>query len=667
MQALADISVTIKILQNQIKTVLRDSPDQKVRNSKINEVLHRRSKSYAVFKNELGQMSREERQFIRLGALPWLWKEFPQKLDLDDKVGNPEDPGDGLIYNESDVKKAIIVLKDFYDAWSETTVHIDPGMSGPFPKVGQITSMAKICLILFGMKQERLVDCFCESQKRDVDLPLSTETVKQIMYQNPSHAATFATEQYRAVNRKWEDGDHIEIPEEEPLPLCYNGNYGKGSYGTVQRYKDVFKPEFYAVKEQRSADAGDHLRREIAQLKKVNHRHIVQFVKSYQRGSRYGLLIRPAATTDLEKLLERYQKNNYDYQKHTEEPRRARVLLKPVMLTAFGCLSHSLSHIHGRRMRHRDIKPANILYEKEYSKDRPARFLWADFGLAYHFGATGSSKTRSFSQYSRRYAAPERMMESQAAIDAKAAGLAGVHTNQDTDEESEASLDPETDSAKTRPANGRPSDIFSFGCVFLEILSAMTDVKIPNTESDSYEYWRNITKLQAWAESQKNLLEPSSPLRVPFELAVKMIRFKASKRPSIDKIVEILTDAAAAKDFFCASCLQEVEKSRLEREKASTLLGLDRIKYDTRSSENTESGSSEIDAYERLAASHPGPSNGVTSNGVHERAPEHSPARTSTVPPHPVSRDSQVASAASERSISEAHLRLNRRTIRFSD
>ncbi len=660
MQALADISVTIKNLQNQIKTVLRDSPDQKERNSKINEILHRRSKSYALFKNELGQMSREERHFIRLGALPWLWKEFPQNLDLDDKVGNPDDPGDGLIYNETDVNKAIIILKDFYDAWSETTIHIDPGMSGPFPKMGQITSMAKICLILFGMKQERLVDCFCESQKRDVDLPLSTETVEQIMYQDPSHAATFATEQYRAVKRKWEDGDHIEIPEEEPLPLCYDGNYGKGSYGTVQRYKDVFKPELYAVKEQRSADARDHLQREIAQLKKVNHRHIVQFVKSYQRGSRYGLLIRPAATTDLEKLLERYRKNNYHYQKHTEEPRKARVLLKPVMLTAFGCLSHSLSHIHGRRMRHRDIKPANILYEKEYSKDRPARFLWADFGLAYHFGATGNSKTRSFSQYSRRYAAPERMMESQAAIDAKAAGLAGVHTNQDTDEESEASLEPETDSSKTRPANGRPSDIFSFGCVFLEILSAMTDAKIPNTESDSYEYWRNITKLQAWAESQKSLLEPNSPLRVPFELAVKMIRFKASKRPSIDKIVEILTDAAAAKDYFCASCLQELEELR---ERASNLLGLDRIKYDTRSSENTESGSSDMDAYERLAASHPS-SNGVTSNGVHELAHEHSPAQMSTLPPHLVPRDPQVASAASKSSISEA---LSRRKIRFSE
>ena len=613
-------------------------------------------------------MSREEREIIRFGELPWLWKEFPRKMDLNDKVGNPDDPGDGLIYNESDVNKASIVLKDFYDACSETTIPRPPGMSSLVPKVGQITSMAKICLILGGMKQERLVDYFCEGQKTDVDLPLSTKNAERILYQHPLHAATFAAEQYRAVSRKWDDGDHIEIPEEEPLPLCFESMYGSGSYGTVQRYKDAFKPMLYAVKEQNSADARIHLQREIAQLKKVSHRHIVQFVKSYERGSRYGLLIRPAATTDLEKLLDRYQKNHYDYQRNTEEQRKARVLLKPIMLTAFGCLSHGLSHIHERRIRHKDIKPANILYEKELSKDHPARFLWADFGLAYHFGATGSSKTSSLSQYSRRYAAPERMEASQAALDAKAAGLAGVHTNQDTDEESEAFLEPETDCSETklanrrsetRPANGRSSDIFSFGCVFLEILSTMTDAKIPNAESDSYEFWRNVTKLQAWAESQKDQLEPNSPLRVPFALAIKMIRYKARKRPSIDKIVESLAAAAAAKEYFCASCLQEVEKVRLEREKDRTLLGLDRYKYDTKSSENTESGSSDFDAYER-PASHPGPSNGVNGDN-------HPPAMMPTTAPQLVLRGSQVARTASKSSISEAPVRLKPPTIQFSE
>ena len=612
---------------------------------------HQRSKAYTDFKNILQRMSREERRVVRLGTLSWLWKAFPKRLDLGDKIGNPDDPGDGLLYKESDVDMATIILKDFYAAWSETTIHISPGMTASLPKVGHITSMAKICLILCGMKQERLVDYFCEAQKVDIDLPLSPEVAERILYNDPGHAAVFATEQFRAVRRDWDDGGHIKVPKEEPLPLIFEKDYGKGSYGTVQRYRDAFKPELYAVKEQNAIDGRSHLLREIAQLKKVDHRHIIQFVKSYERGSRYGLLIRPAATTDLIGVFDRYRDNRYDYQKHAEEQRKARVLLRPILLTAFGCLSHGLSHIHGRRMRHKDIKPANILYERELSKDRPARLLWADFGLAYHFGTTKSSRTRSTSQYSRRYAAPERMMQSQAALDAKAAALAGVHTNQDTDDESDSTLEHESDSSNRRPAKGRNEDIFSFGCVFLEILSTMTDAKIPNADSDSYEFWRNITKLQAWAESQKDRLGSSDPLRIPFALAIKMIRFKARKRPAIGKIVEILAETAAAKDYFCPPCLQEV---RLEHERVSNLLGLDRYKFDTQSSENTESGNSELDAYEHLA-SQPRVSNGV--NGQ-----EHSPARMPISPPQLVRDGSEISRPVlAHKTFSSV------RTIRFND
>ena len=660
MEALAEISATIKILQNQIKTVQRDSPDQRLRDNRIIEVRQGRSKSYGIFKKELELMSLQERHIIRFGALPWLWKEFPKLLALDGKVGNPDDPGDGLIYKDSDVNKATTILKDFYHAWSETAVQTNPPLANSLPKVGHITNMAKICLILCGMKQERLVDYFCESQMADVHLPVSAETAENILHQDREHAATFVTEQYRVVRRDWKDGGHIEIPEEEPLPLCFEKYYGKGSYASVQRYRDAFENLDYAVKEQGTDDAQSHLQREIKQLKKVKHRHIVQFVKSYQRGSTYGLLIKPAATTDLEKLLERYRKNHKDYQKNAEEQRNARVLLRPIILTAFGCLSHGLSHIHGRRIRHRDIKSANILYEKERGV-QPARLLWADFGLAYHFGTTGSSKTRSTSQYSRRYAAPERMAESQATLDAKAAALAGVHTNQDTDDEDKDDEDTDDDSeaSKGRPANGRSSDIFSFGCVFLEILSTMTDAKIPNAESDSYEFWKNITKLQAWAESQKDHLKPDDPLRIPFALAIKMIRYKARKRPTIDKIIQVLADTPAAKSYFCPPCLQEVEKLKADREKADRLLGLDRDKFNTKSSEITESGNSELDASERHAQQ-PSLSNGVNGN-------KHPLARMSAGISHPVQSDSEPVRAAPKSSVPDAPRRASLLTIKFAN
>ena len=147
------------------------------------------------------------------------------------------------------------------------------------------------------------------------------------------HAKTFSTEQYRAVCRTWNDGEHIKIAEEEPLPMKYINEYGKGSYGSVTRDQHTFTDAFYACKEQISVEARAHLLRGIARLKKLGHRHIVQLVKSYQRGNRYGILLKPAATTDLKKLLDRYRRNGLDYDKDSRDRRRDRVVLKLVLLT----------------------------------------------------------------------------------------------------------------------------------------------------------------------------------------------------------------------------------------------------------------------------------------------------------------------------------------------
>ena len=170
----------------------------------------------------------------------------------------------------------------------------------------------------------------------------------------------------------------------------------------MRRNKYAFTGAFNDCKEQISAEARAHLLREIARLKKLGHRHIVQFVKSYQRGDRYGILLKPAATTDLKKL-DRYRRKGLDYNEDARNRRRDRIVLKPVLLTAFGYLSRGLAHIHSCNIRHKDIKPASILYEKALDKN-PARFLWADFGLAYDFGNSGNSKTVSKNRhrYSQR-------------------------------------------------------------------------------------------------------------------------------------------------------------------------------------------------------------------------------------------------------------------------
>ncbi|KAL9056416.1 MAG: hypothetical protein Q9206_002766 [Seirophora lacunosa] len=185
----------------------------------------------------------------------------------------------------------------------------------------------------------------------------------------------------KILTRTWDERHHLEIEEEEPLPLKYIMEYNEGSYGKVAMVKDSFTGAFYAQKQQQTSAEAEknaayrkHLKEETEQPKNLRHNHVVQLVQSYQRGGVYAMILKPAATTDLERLILRYRDNKFDMVRQ--------------------CKSRECHNIC-----HNDIKPANILYEKAFD-NHGARLLWADFGLAYDFSATGNSKTRTTRVYS---------------------------------------------------------------------------------------------------------------------------------------------------------------------------------------------------------------------------------------------------------------------------
>ena len=533
------------------------------RHQRISEI-NKRSK----FRPTLAKLSAAERQSIRVGTFRLLWDAFPAKLDLEGNVGNPHDPGDGKIYDERGVQQVSDILMAFYDAWSEATMKandVNPMSPDTIHTVVKIPKMAKICLILRGMKQERLLDLFCENSKDDEHLPFKSEILKNIFDQEDAdHAETFCVEQFRAIPRTWNDGEHIKICEAEPLPLRFIKVYGEGSYGTVMKYQHIFTGVFYACKEQTSLEAKAHLLREVDRLKKLGHRHIVQFVKSYQRGDQYGILLKPAATTDLKRLLDKYRRNGLDYDRDPEDHRRDRIVLKPVLLTAFGCLSLGLAHIHDCKIRHKDIKPANILYERALD-DRPPNFLWADFGIAHDFGNLENSKTVSRNRHlnSPRYAAPEIMEEYEAR---KTKGELNYEApGEDEEEGARALASGGSHSAQEIPiGHGRSSEIYSFGIVFLEILSHLsaedTETSVPPDFENCMPFWKNTKGLQTWAHNQVRRLLPNNPLVFLFKLSSKMIAHNPSERPVISDVVTALRHTN--RRYFCSACRNDYDEPR---------------------------------------------------------------------------------------------------------
>ena len=588
------IENTIGDLHNITRTVLRDSPDQRQRQEQINEVVLRRHKSYHAFVKTLSRMSEEERRITRFGEMPLLWQEIPARLDLEGHVGNADDPGDGKVYSEQDVQKARSVLKAFHDTWHEATIKANSANAmepETLRRVIKLTYMARICLILRGMKQERLLDHICEHSKDDRHLPFERTMLERILGpEDAPHASTFVAEQYRAIRRTWNDGDHLEIPDGEPLPLEHISKYGDGSYATVTRTRHAFTGMYYARKEQ--PEGRKHLEREIERLTKLNRRqsrrHIVEFVKSYQRGNKYGILLKPAATTDLQKLLRRYERNRFDYSYNTER-RRDRVTLKPIILTAFGCLSRGLAQVHGCNIHHNDIRPSNILYQKAFTNE-PPRFLWADFGLAYDFNDDPRySRTRGRFQNSPRYAAPEIMEE----IEARRS-----RGNFDTDISDTDSdlLSPEPNNAQLSSiVHGWRSDIYSFGIVFLEILSHLNAEGSEHQDTVQGDFeacvpiWKNITATQKWAQIQVQKLESKdskNPLILLFQLGSQMISHAPEARPSTTQIVSRLQEASPA--YFCTPCQRELEQYNIQQ---YNIQQADAFMKEVRSDREAEQGS----------------------------------------------------------------------------
>jgi serine/threonine protein kinase len=103
--------------------------------------------------------------------------------------------------------------------------------------------------------------------------------------------------------------------------------------------------------------------------------------------------------------------------------------MKQTLERAFGCLAAGLAFIHKNRVRHKDIKPSSILIHR-------GNILYTDFGLSIDSKLLDNSTTEGPTEMTRRYAAPEV--------------LSGGHKNSS-------------------------SDIYSLGCVFIEIYSALGD------------------------------------------------------------------------------------------------------------------------------------------------------------------------------------------------
>ena len=221
-------------------------------------------------------------------------------------------------------------------------------------------------------------------------------------------------------------------------PYKHLDHLGHGAYGYVDKVQDVtlppppVEPVVYARKVIRIRAGWNRenqlrsVRNEFTILNRLNHNHIVSVLDIYQCKNRLNIIMREVADSDLAEYM-----LNIDGLEFEGSIKNA---LKFPMQAWSGCLIQAIDYLHEMKIKHKDIKPANILIMK-------GQVLLANFGISKDLidQETTASLNSNGDIGTRMYCAPEVLSEAH--------------------------------------RRGRSADIYSFGCVFLEMSTVLLGPK----------------------------------------------------------------------------------------------------------------------------------------------------------------------------------------------
>jgi serine/threonine protein kinase len=235
-----------------------------------------------------------------------------------------------------------------------------------------------------------------------------------------------------------------------------------------------------------SRRVGHRERREIEIIKRLQHLHVIRLVGTYTHGPFLGLLLWPVATCDLANLLEdidwlqkplknrdQMQIDQSTAEETPEQIEERQSRLQSLGLstasveearddaTAYlertlGCIASAVTYLHEQEIKHKDLKPSNILLSSDV--------LWVtDFGTATDFSVLTTSATEDGERGTPKYFAPEIAIYA---------------------------------------PSGRAADIFSLGCIFLEIITLCIGYSLEETmqlrSQNDRSFHANLEAIDTW-------------------------------------------------------------------------------------------------------------------------------------------------------------------------
>jgi serine/threonine protein kinase len=231
---------------------------------------------------------------------------------------------------------------------------------------------------------------------------------------------------------------------------------GSGAYGWVDTVRKIVNPGAVFARKTIKITTGRNrdvqlkaVESEFEILRKLRHHHIIKVLEIYSYKNKLSIIMSPVAECDMKEYLEKLDGLGIGPARHE--------MMKP-LLKWQGCLIQAIDYLHEMKIKHKDIKPANILV-----KDGNVKLT--DFGIAKDLidEETTASLLTSV-QGSPMYMAPEI----------------------------------------EEGRRGRAVDIFSLGCVFLEISTCL--MAGPGSRAQFAEH-RNINGSRAYSKCPTQILQ----------------------------------------------------------------------------------------------------------------------------------------------------------------
>ncbi|KAF2850362.1 kinase-like protein [Plenodomus tracheiphilus IPT5] len=293
-----------------------------------------------------------------------------------------------------------------------------------------------------------------------------------------------------------EQGGSYFLDNDDELPYTLIRNLGHGSCANVEAVRDSFTGAIFARKVIKIHGARAEMTRifenELRNIQRLaKHHHIIEVFASYIGRREVGLIMSPVASHgSLDLLLQ-------DVLEDSGQESDFRLLHK-----SFGCLASGLQFMHTQGVRHKDIKPHNILVHGD-------TLIYTDFGSSLDYNAAGKSVTTGPSHSgTRRYTAPE-------------------------------AYEGSPRSSKT--------DVFSLGCVFVEILIALTLCAFPH---DVRPYREHIDTIVSVLKENTHIVD--AWLAAVFVETSMMLAHEMSLRPSAESLTAALRNVNPGN--FCLEC-----------------------------------------------------------------------------------------------------------------